>query len=168
MTLYDRIAHTIGAAALGLLGASASGHVPGWLIILASVVAFATGVTTNPVVGPQKPASSSAVLNLLFIGTVALCASCAHAALPVTTFGHCSTAALETAAQGILGRVTTALATGDYVDQLATLAAEVGGAEVGCAVDLVIAEFSAKAARTDDTEVNVILAHAQAWRGSNP
>ena len=54
MSTYDKVAHIIGLAALGLLGASASGHIPGWLIITASVVAFATGSTTNAAISVQK------------------------------------------------------------------------------------------------------------------
>jgi len=34
--------------------------------------------------------------------------------------------------------------------------------------DLAIAELTGKASRSDDTEVAVMLAHAQAWRGSRP
>lgn len=49
MSTYDKVAHTIGLAALGLLGASAAGHVPGWLVIIASVVAAATQVSTASV-----------------------------------------------------------------------------------------------------------------------
>lgn len=94
--------------------------------------------------------------------------SCAHSSPPVATFGHCTTVALETAAQSILGRVTTALSTGDYADQLAALATEVGSAEVGCAVDLVIAEFTGKATASTDPQVALILQHAQAWRLANP
>lgn len=94
--------------------------------------------------------------------------SCAHASPPVGTFGHCTDAALTDASRGILGDVVTALATGNYVAELAGLTTQFGAAEVGCAVDLAIAEFTAKAARSDDTEVAVILTHAQAWRGSNP
>lgn len=102
------------------------------------------------------------------IALAGLCACCAHASPPIVAFGHCSTAALTKASQGILGRVMTALAQGDYVEELAALATEVGAAEVGCAVDLAIAELTGKAARSNDTEVAVMLAHAQAWRGSNP
>lgn len=87
---------------------------------------------------------------------------------PATTFGHCTTTALSTAAEGILGEVTTALATGDYVTAVSNLATKFGAAEVGCAIDLVIAEFTAKAARSNDTETQVILAHAQAIRLASP
>jgi hypothetical protein len=102
------------------------------------------------------------------IALAGLCACCAHATGPVVAFGHCTTAALRTAADSILGRVMTALAQGDYVDELAALAKEVGADEVGCAVDLAIAELTGKAARSNDSTVAAMLAHAQAWRGSNP
>jgi hypothetical protein len=59
MTTYDRVAHTIGLAALGLLGASALGHVPGWIIILASVIAAATQATTAPIM--SRPTVGDAV-----------------------------------------------------------------------------------------------------------
>lgn len=61
MTTYDKIAHTLGLAALGLLGVSGAVRdtIPGWLIILASVLAFATQVTTSPVM--QKPTVGEAV-----------------------------------------------------------------------------------------------------------
>ena len=87
---------------------------------------------------------------------------------PIGTFGHCTTTALTTASEGILGDVTTALATGDYEAAIAALATKFGADEVGCAVDLVIAEFTAKASRTNDTQTAVILAHAQAIRAANP
>ena len=87
---------------------------------------------------------------------------------PVGTFGHCTTEALRTASEGILGDVTTALATGDYVSAVNALAVRFGTAEVGCAIDLVIAEFRAKAARSNDQQVALVLQHAQAWRLANP
>lgn len=87
---------------------------------------------------------------------------------PGVAFGHCTSSALTTSAEGILGDVTTALATGDYVGGVAALATKFGTAEVGCAIDLVIAEFSAKASRTNDAQVGVILAHAQSIRKDNP
>ena len=62
MTTYDKIAHALGAAALGLITVSASmtpGSIPSWLIIVASVVAFVTGTTTSPVL--SKPTVGEAV-----------------------------------------------------------------------------------------------------------
>jgi hypothetical protein len=87
---------------------------------------------------------------------------------PIGTFGHCSSAAVRNTAEGILGDVVTALATGDYVAALAKLGAKFGAAEVGCAVDLAIAEFSAKAQRSPDAQTRLILDRAHAWRGANP
>lgn len=86
----------------------------------------------------------------------------------MTTFGHCATDALRAAANGILGRVMTALSTGDYVNQIAALATEVGAAEVGCAVDLAIAELSGQHAASPDKQVATMLRRAQAWRKANP
>lgn len=103
-----------------------------------------------------------------------LCASCATVPTsdggvsPTTAYGHCATQALTQAAEGILGDVTTALATGNYESAIAALAIQVGGAEVGCAVDLLMAQFTTKAARTDDAFVGTVLAHAQAWRQEHP
>jgi hypothetical protein len=87
---------------------------------------------------------------------------------PTETLGHCTTDALRNASESILGDVTTALATGNYVGAVADLVGKFGVAEVGCAVDLIISEFSAKAARTNDTETKVILLHAQDIRSRNP
>ena len=87
---------------------------------------------------------------------------------PGTTFGHCSSQAISNTAESLLGAVTTALATGDYAAEVAALATKWGSAEVGCAIDLVIAEFSAKAQRTPDAQTGLILARARAVRGSNP
>lgn len=87
---------------------------------------------------------------------------------PVQAFGHCTTQALTTASEGILGDVTTALATGDYENAAVQLATKYGAAEVGCAIDLVISEFTAKASRSDDAQVGVVLAHAQAFRKDYP
>ncbi len=110
---------------------------------------------------------------LLLAGLVAACAKCATVPpgappTPVTTFAGCTSDALRAASEGILGEVTTALATGDYVSALAQLATTFGTAEVGCAVDLVIAEFKQKAARSPDAQVALVLKNAQAWRLANP
>jgi hypothetical protein len=94
--------------------------------------------------------------------------ACAHASPPVATFGHCTTAALEEAGKGLVGRVMTALATADYVEQLGALSVQFGAAELGCAVDLAIAELHVKASRSDDHLVATMLGRAQAWREANP
>lgn len=87
---------------------------------------------------------------------------------PVGAFEHCSSDALRASSEGILGEVTTALATGDFEAQLIALAAKFTPSEVGCAVDLAISEFTKKAARSDDTQVAVILVHAKAFRAEHP
>lgn len=187
LTIYDKVAHLMGMLALGLItvaGAMSTpdaagvvhNPIPGWLMIVASVIAFATGATTKPVM--NRPTVGEAVEKakigvVLLLGLSLGLTACTKnppgaPPTPAGTFGHCTTDAIRTASQGILGEVTTALVTGDYVGELNKLAVTFGTAEVGCAVDLVIAEFRAKAARSDDTEVAVVLVHAQAWRLSNP
>lgn len=64
---------------------------------------------------------------------------------PVSTFDACSDTAISNAAKGILGAVTSALATGDPEGQLAILAGTYTAAEVLCAVQLVVAELKTKA-----------------------
>lgn len=66
-------------------------------------------------------------------------------ATPVSTFYACSDTAMKTAANGILGAVATALATGNPEAALATLAASTSAAEVLCGVQLVVAELQTKA-----------------------
>lgn len=104
------------------------------------------------------------------IALAGLCAACAHVPPggPVTSFGHCTTDALRKAGNSLLGRVMTALATGDYTDELAKLAKQVGADEVGCAVDLAIAQLTGMHAYSPDPVVRVMLERAQAWRGANP
>lgn len=82
---------------------------------------------------------------------------------PVSTFDTCSSTALKTAAEGILGQVTTALATGDYEAELAILAAKYTTAEVICAVQLAVDEFKAKAAAGTDKLAATELANGQAY-----
>lgn len=98
-----------------------------------------------------------------------LCACCAHSSPPVTTFGHCTTEALNKAGQALLGDVMTAIATSDYVGELGTLVAKFGGEEVACAVDLAIAELGGALTRSpDEAMLSKMLEHAQAWRGAHP
>lgn len=111
----------------------------------------------------------------LLIALAGLCACCAHTpstgdggTSPTTAFGHCTSDALAKAGQGLLGRVMTALATGDYVNQIAALATSFGADEVGCAVDLAIAELTGQHAASPDKQVSVMLTRARAWRGSHP
>lgn len=84
-------------------------------------------------------------------------------ATPVTTFDACSTAALTTASEGILGEVTTALATGDYEAELAILATKYTVAEVTCAVQLAVTELQTKAAAGTDKLAATELANGQAY-----
>ena len=52
MTTFDKITHLVGAAATGILITGLSGGiaVPGWLMITAAALQFATGATTSPMV----------------------------------------------------------------------------------------------------------------------
>lgn len=84
------------------------------------------------------------------------------------TFGSCSTDAIKTAAEGIFGDVTTALATGQYEAEVTKLLVTYSAAEIGCAVDLIAAQFTKKAEMTSDTETQVVLVHARAWRQAHP
>lgn len=78
---------------------------------------------------------------------------------PVATFDNCSSAAGQAAATGILGAVTTALATGDYEAELAILAAKYTAAEVICAVQLAVAELKKKVeAAPSASEVDPLVA----------
>lgn len=86
---------------------------------------------------------------------------------PVSTFDNCSTAAGKAAAEGILGAVTTALATDDYEAELAKLAAKYGAAEVICAVQLAVAELQKKAA-SNDSLVGVELTNGQQYLAAHP
>lgn len=95
------------------------------------------------------------------------CTACAHSPA-VTAFGHCTSDAIRKAGNSLLGRVMTALATGDYVAELAKLAAQLGADEVGCGVDLAIAQLKGMHAYSPDPVVRVMLERAQAWRGANP
>jgi hypothetical protein len=76
-------------------------------------------------------------------------------------FSACTTDAIKTTAQGLLGKVANALATGDYVGQLAQLTTEFGVAEVKCAVQLAVASFQRKAAA--DPLAGTQLSHGNAW-----
>lgn len=80
---------------------------------------------------------------------------------PVTTFDTCSDSALATAAKGILGAVTTALATGDPEAALVPLVVQTSAAEVLCAVQLVVGELKMKAAA--DPLAATMLANGNAY-----
>lgn len=169
MTTYDRILHALGLAATALVGAQATGiapphYIPVWMLIAAWVISSVAQTTT----GPVKIASSSSTVGVMLLAAALALGGCAHTSPPVTAFGHCTERALTKASQGILGRVMTALAMSDYVAELAALATQFGGDEVGCAVDLAIAELTGQARASNDEEVGLLLSRAQNWRGSNP
>lgn len=104
----------------------------------------------------------------ILIALAGLCAACAHVPPSVTAFGHCTTDALARAGNSILGRVMTAIASGDYAAELDKLGVQLGRDEVGCAVDLAIAQLTGMHAYSPDPVVRVMLERAQAWRGANP
>lgn len=54
MTTFDKVTHMVGTAASGVLVAGLSGGiaVPGWLMITAVAVQFATGATSGAMVKP--------------------------------------------------------------------------------------------------------------------
>ena len=87
---------------------------------------------------------------------------------PTQVFGTCSTAAIKTVGESLVGAVTTAFATDNYEAEIALLLGKYTADEIGCAVDLVASDFAAKAERTTDTETQVVLAHALAWRQAHP
>jgi hypothetical protein len=108
------------------------------------------------------------IFNAVLLASALALFACATVPPPVTAFGHCTSAAMRNTSQGIVGHVMTALATGDYVAELAKLAGKFGGDLVGCAVDLVIAELTDQAHASSDPIVSTLLDRAQAWRGANP
>jgi len=71
---------------------------------------------------------------------------------PGTAFKNCSSQAAEQAAEQILGDVTQALATGNYLTILASLATQYGAAEVACAVELAINELQKRVDATPTTQ----------------
>jgi hypothetical protein len=91
---------------------------------------------------------------------------------PGTTFKNCSTQALEAASQGILGAVTQAIATSDYVAALAGLVTQYGAAEVACAVELAVNELEKRLDATPTTQkADPVLveqiANGKAWLSTN-
>lgn len=91
---------------------------------------------------------------------------------PGTTFTNCSDAAGQAAAQQIVPQVIQALATGNYVGALATLAATYGQAEVVCAVQLAVNEIQTRldhtpAASAPDPLLVTEHANGTAWLAQN-
>lgn len=86
----------------------------------------------------------------------------------VAVYPHCATDVQRKADQAAVGHVTIALSHDAYAAELTALANRIGAGKVGCAVDLALADFKAKAARSSATGVAVVLAHAVVWRAANP
>lgn len=95
--------------------------------VIAFIAALSVGCATTPTGGGTTPVS------------------------PGTAFKNCSSQAAIDTAKGILGSVTQALATGNYVAAIASLALQYGQAEVACAVELAVAEIQQ---RLDNTPAN--------------
>lgn len=76
-------------------------------------------------------------------------------------FSACTTDAIKTTAEGLLGKIANALATGDYVGQLAQLGVDFGTAEVKCAVQLAVDSLHRKASA--DPLAATQLSHGNAW-----
>ena len=87
---------------------------------------------------------------------------------PGTIFKNCSSQAAEQAAQEILGAVTQAIATANYVAALAGLVAQYGAAEVACAVELAVNELQKRvdatpAAQAVDPVLLTSIANGKSW-----
>lgn len=116
MTTYDKIAHTLGLAGNALVIMAGAGvHLPGWLIILAGVVAFTTGVTTSPVM--QKPTVGQAVekakigIILILGGMLAFVSSCScgHVGPFVDAVEDCGAPAVQDARHNLFPAVVAIL-----------------------------------------------------------
>jgi hypothetical protein len=83
------------------------------------------------------------------------------AVTPGGAFSACTSDAVKKAAESLLGKVATALATGDYVGQLALLGGGVVTDEVKCAVQLFVDSLSRKA-KVDQLAAQQ-LANGHAW-----
>lgn len=118
-----------------------------------------------------------ATLALVFAGCPATCQSPNPGTVdggtsPGTIFKNCSTQALEQASQGILGAVTTAIATANYVAALAGLVTRYGAAEVACAVELAVNELQQRLDATPSTQAPdpvlvASIANGRAWLAAN-
>lgn len=91
---------------------------------------------------------------------------------PGTIFKNCSSQAAEAAAQQILGAVEQALATGNYIAALGTLATTYGVAEVACAVELAVNELQKRvdatpSAQAVDPVLLTQISNAKSWLASN-
>lgn len=83
---------------------------------------------------------------------------------PGGAFSACTSDAVKATAKGLLGKVATAVATGNYVGQLAQLMGEFGEAEVTCAVQLFVDSLHRKAAF--DSLARAQLTNSNAWLAS--
>jgi hypothetical protein len=188
MTTYDKIMHTVGLIALGLLGLSSNpsiySHLPWWLMALASVTAFATQVSTMPVtdrpVGMAKAMASSnagkvasLVLLLSFLGAFTACppssttpggntaGSLDAGPTPVANFDACSEKVIQDKTIGLIGLIAQATVGGDYMEALETLGVKYGVPEIECAAQLFVDTMKRKAAM-DETAM-LQRERAQMW-----
>ena len=86
---------------------------------------------------------------------------------PTERFASCTSDVIKDRASHLLDDVASAVATTDYKNQLAQVAARSGWAEAKCAVDLFIDSMTGRKAGADELAA-VELARAQAWRQENP
>lgn len=118
-----------------------------------------------------------AALALTFAGCPATCQSPNPGTVdggtsPGTVFKNCSSQAAEQAAQQILGAVEQALATGNYIAALGTLATTYGVAEVACAVELAVNELQKRidatpSAQAVDPVLLTQIANGKSWLSTN-
>jgi hypothetical protein len=80
---------------------------------------------------------------------------------PGGAFSACTSDAVKKTAEGLLGKVATALATGDYTAQITSLVNQFGAAEVKCAVQLFVDSLTRKA-KVDQLAAQQ-LANGNAW-----
>jgi hypothetical protein len=84
------------------------------------------------------------------------------------TFKDCSEAAVHQAILGLLPAVETALATQNYVGELAVLVGKYGIAEVVCAVQYAVERSHLQVMATADPLEGTKLANGRAWLATHP
>lgn len=86
---------------------------------------------------------------------------------PGTTFDACSADVLK-GAEALVGQVATDLLTENYEALILTLGGGVLTPELRCAVQLAVADFSAKAERSNDVEVTIGATHGRMFLAAHP
>jgi hypothetical protein len=81
-------------------------------------------------------------------------------------FSDCMAADVHSVVVQILPSVVVAISSSAYIQELASLVAQFGAAAVTCAVEYLETELSAmKAAGAQDSDIDIMLAHARAYLG---